>query len=1071
MTFRLLRSVTLLFGLLLVCSRPAGPRDLSSPPFVATCDFRSQARVTSGGNVLASTAELHAECGDIPSAAALVLANPYPTYVPLTLKSAWPYGDQAGRATGAVPAVTGIAAEGDWPMAAANPERSSWTPEEVRGELDPVWYRPIEPYIPPRVQIIAANDLLYISTARGLYALDAATGADAWVYPTALPLGHSPTVYDNVAYVGGFDKKIHAVDALTGQGLWTFDGAEAGFQTNPLVVNGVIYMGNRDGYMYAVGAHGTLNQGQLIWRYETQDPILFSAAYKDDTIYFASNDSHAYALNAQTGQLVWQSGKLPGSGFHSWWPVVHTDPNTQQDYVLLAGSNNYRHFLGPLYGPDLQQREMDDIYGDIPVGGTIDSACVFEYFEQKPWRRTYFVLRADTGEEVTFDYDDDGNPEYAPFLWFGTHSGNRYPSTSFPGGSIYEPTHYIKQNPYIGWGGIVEWHVGENPVNALGHINAMDEPIAFSGGGGLIYWNRCNDRTGGAFDINSGESWRYFRYNLDTFIPGYNVLYDVLDPDDYSKNSLFRGPSGSRNGVYGQHGDQNPPVPYKGRVYMHRSNSIIAFGDYQGQPTSLPMAETREVEGADNPVGTNQLKQELTAEIQKVLAAGHLRPGYTSTGLFDGYTKHQGGDNLIDYWHYPSDVLYVLTCALPHLSEDLKDEVQTYLQSEYANYPPYQYTHSGYRDGVARESFDLPYEVEAARADHGPAVRGFGFDGWTWPPQMFYHLWKYAQAVGGAQQIFDDNSYRLESPPSDEYLLDYPYVHNAYVAGYLGYLNLEELAGYPESYNIRVELDRLLDLRATSFSKDTPFVGDDYEANRHFNRALSVARNFMFLVPELGQYLHDNALADVQEAVEEYSEIAPYWFVSNFEVIHFEGATQHLYDHYALFQAKALVLKEPREELVKYLDVPAVEVGDLFYIQNLVAAIEAPHDLEKTAAPPFAYQGSPVTYTLSFFGSGSTLILTDTLPLGVSAPDSFELEGTSVTPTYDGSQHRLTWSDASPAGHEVTIRYVVAISTSDCQALVNSAELSEAGGEPSNATTTVIANPQLIYLPLVLRED
>ena len=33
----------------------------------------------------------------------------------------------------------------DWPMVAANPQRTSWTPEEVRGNLSVEWYHPIEP--------------------------------------------------------------------------------------------------------------------------------------------------------------------------------------------------------------------------------------------------------------------------------------------------------------------------------------------------------------------------------------------------------------------------------------------------------------------------------------------------------------------------------------------------------------------------------------------------------------------------------------------------------------------------------------------------------------------------------------------------------------------------------------------------------------------------------------------------------------------------------------------------------------------------------------------------------------
>jgi hypothetical protein len=43
-----------------------------------------------------------------------------------------------------------------------------------------------------------------------------------------------------------------------------------------------------------------------------------------------------------------------------------------------------------------------------------------------------------------------------------------------------------------------------------------------------------------------------------------------------------------------------------------------------------------------------------------------------------------------------------------------------------------------------------------------------------------------------------------------------------------------------------------------------------------------------------------------------------------------------------MFQAKAYLLKEKQPNLIKYLDVPAFARGDLFYIQNLIAAMEAP---------------------------------------------------------------------------------------------------------------------------------
>jgi serine/threonine-protein kinase len=79
--------------------------------------------------------------------------------------------------------------------------------------------------------------------------LDAVSGAEKWVFPTELPLGHSPTVHQQVVYVGGFDHKIYAIHALTGNLLWTFE-AGAGFDTNPLVVQGMV-LPVVDGYFYA----------------------------------------------------------------------------------------------------------------------------------------------------------------------------------------------------------------------------------------------------------------------------------------------------------------------------------------------------------------------------------------------------------------------------------------------------------------------------------------------------------------------------------------------------------------------------------------------------------------------------------------------------------------------------------------------------------------------------------------------------------------------------------------------------------------------------------------------------
>jgi hypothetical protein len=856
--------------------------------------------------------------------------------------------------------------EAAWTMAGANPERTSWTQEAVRGKLKPLWFKPFEAYILQRVQIIAENDTLYISTANGLYALDAESGQEKWVYPTELPLGHSPTISKGIAYVGGFDHKLHAVDARTGRGLWKFE-AGAGFDTNPLVVDDKVYAGNRDGNFYAISTEGS-NAGQIAWKFKTGGPIHFSAAYAQGVVYFASNDSHAYALDAETGSLIWKSQKLPGSGFHSWWPVIY------HDWVVFAGSNNYR-FGGDLGPGGLHDQDEEYVYpnrkedekgvyvgpegnepGDWATGTrTIDTSKpnttsngstnpITTYFETYPWRRTFFVLNRTTGQEYTTDFDQDGRPEYAPMLWFGTKgAGNRYPPVVGSDGVIYTSNNYMSDY-WIAGGQVSGWKIGTPFISVVNSgWNAVDEPLAYAAGGDLIYWNRCCDRAAGAVDISVGDTdtrdraWSYFTYDLPERVPGYNVMVYPWTP--YYKP--YGGVFGGRNGVYGFHGDVNPPVPYKGKVYMHRSNAIIAFTPEAGDPVELPAAKIVAASHVDlSPRSDEGLKNQLASEIEKMLAAGHLRPGYTGSGIFDLRASSWCGDDLVDYWHHPADTIYTLIRALPHLPPDLQSRVRDYLNSEFQAYPIYRYNHIGWEEGQARESFETPPEVAAAMSDKSPENRIFNFDGWKFNPYAFYAMWKYAQVFGEAKSIFDAAEDQLEPVPADSLLAQMPHVHNAYIAGYLGYLELQKLAGYPESQQVRAELNRLLALRAQTFSKDT--ADKFFEVHQYFYcRTLNLSRNFLYLVPELADYLQSNARGKVEEALDEYQRVAPYWFVARLEVTFAEGVIQPLHDTHAIFQARALILGDSRAALSPYLDVPAFPVGDLYYIDNLVSLLEA----------------------------------------------------------------------------------------------------------------------------------
>ncbi len=875
----------------------------------------------------------------------------------------------------------------DWMMVAANPERTSWNSEEIKGELQVEWYRPIEPFIHPKMQVIATNGLLYISTANGLYALRASNGDVAWVYPTKLPLGNSPTIANvggkSIAFVGGFDRKIHAIEANpnenslpidSGTGFrindkiaWTSEEVGAGFETNPLVINDTVFAGNRDGYFYAYDAV----TGNEKWKFKTDGPIRQSAAYRDGTLYFASNDSYAYALRADNGGLVWKSQKFPGDGFHTFWPVIYTEKITGKEYVIFSGGENYRFGEhGPNHFGNLTDTEGQQFFScwpDCPKGdligptstasdasywaaGTvlIDIKRITDYYEDYGYRRTVFILDRNTGQEYRFDSDGDTKLEYAPFSWSGaTHSGSRYPPIIGQDGVYYQDTTYVSA-PWIVRGDIVGWKFGTHFASRVMDqvdAHAVDEPISFSSGGDLVYFAKDYEEAG-SFDTTipygqNGRAWQYYdngANNLFNKAPGFDVMYH--------ESAVY----GTYNGVYVGAGGSNlnPLVPYQGRVYLNVSNAIIAFSPTASTANSLPLADKVPANNSPASLTEAELKQRLEQEIQKMLAAGPLRPGYHGSGIVDVYSAGGWPDDedigeVLDYFQNPSDTVVTLLQALPYLSPAMQTQVRSYLQTYYGPGSTYDFTrivHIGWNSGAARESQQIPPDVLAILSPEDPSIHPIvgGSTYWdSFPPFSFYAAWKYAEEFGGAKDIYDAMNGKLETPPSDAYLIKHPYTNNLYIAGYLGYLELEKMAGYAESTSVRNTYNHLLSVRTNNFSKDNPWgMGQDYGIYQH---AYNIAFNFMFLTPELGEYLGQNKQTAVQQAMDEYTFAAPYWFVSKFDSTWNEGTLQQLYDYPALFQAKAYILNEPYDELVKYIDIPAFYRGDLFYIQNVVAAL------------------------------------------------------------------------------------------------------------------------------------
>ena len=64
---------------------------------------------------------------------------------------------------------------------------------------------------------------MYVGSYDGtFYALDAATGDTIWTFSSNGPISGAPTVIDGIVYFSTFNKRTYGLDARTGKPVWSY---------------------------------------------------------------------------------------------------------------------------------------------------------------------------------------------------------------------------------------------------------------------------------------------------------------------------------------------------------------------------------------------------------------------------------------------------------------------------------------------------------------------------------------------------------------------------------------------------------------------------------------------------------------------------------------------------------------------------------------------------------------------------------------------------------------------------------------------------------------------------------
>jgi len=236
---------------------------------------------------------------------------------------------------------------------------------------------------------IVVDGVMYVTSAWSIvYALDAETGRELWVYDPEVPrergasaccdvVNRGVAVWGGKVYVGTLDGRLIALDAHTGRRVWeqvTVDQSKPYTITGaPRAARGLIFIGNGGaeygvrGYVSAYDA----NSGRLRWRfYTTPNPSEADQAASDsvrDRALATWNPSAGAWLESGGGGTAWDAIVFDSETDTLWIGVGNGAPwNREVRSPSIEGRNNDNLFLSSVVGVDPDTGEYKCHYQETP---------------------------------------------------------------------------------------------------------------------------------------------------------------------------------------------------------------------------------------------------------------------------------------------------------------------------------------------------------------------------------------------------------------------------------------------------------------------------------------------------------------------------------------------------------------------------------------------------------------------------------------------------------------------------------------------------------------------------------
>jgi len=147
-------------------------------------------------------------------------------------------------------------------------------------------------FLDGRLYVAGGGDIFWGKNEAWLKCIDVTRPASGvqtnalWSYKLEKHVMATAAVHEGMVFISDTGRRMHCVDARTGQALWTHD-IRGETWASPYVADGKVYLGTRSGYFYVWAAN---REKQLLTEIELKSPISATTTAANGVLYIATMD-------------------------------------------------------------------------------------------------------------------------------------------------------------------------------------------------------------------------------------------------------------------------------------------------------------------------------------------------------------------------------------------------------------------------------------------------------------------------------------------------------------------------------------------------------------------------------------------------------------------------------------------------------------------------------------------------------------------------------------------------------------------------------------------------------------